>query len=583
MTAHEASPPPPMRPVSWWHRPGLWQSGLTLQLFVFIILPLTALLIAIPIASLTLHARLMRVLVGERDERAARAASAAITEQLNHRAASVRGLALHAAETASPEQTLADYAYLLPDFVGGLALVTTDGEVLASSSSSDVWRSRPVLELLTRSAGQPEPQFSNVFLDPATGERLLMVAVEGHDGLLAVGAFAPASLARRTALETLVTGDQAFAVIIDSDLQVLYQSNRPPSEPQITLHPGVAEALRGESGSTYRTVANSEHVIAYSPVTPLGWALVLEEPWEEVESPLLRGTQAAPLVLIPVFLFALVAIGFGVRQIVQPLRALERQAREFGWGRPEALGKPVGGIAEIQHLQAEIRYMAQRLAEAHQNLRGYLSDLTAGQEDERRRLARELHDGMVQSLVVLNQRVQLAQLAVREAAPPAAQPLAEVREMTAALIDEVRRVIRALRPIYLEDLGLLPAIEMLVRDLGKTPGVGALFTTDGPARRFPPGHEITIYRIVQEALNNAAHYAEARMIRVSVAFTPAECIIRMEDDGKGFAMPKRVSDLAAAGHYGLIGMQERAELIGAQLTMRSAPGAGTTVELRVPL
>lgn len=572
-----------MRPASWWRWPGLWQSGLTLQLFVFIILPLTAFLIAVPIASLTLHARLMRVLVGERDERAARAAAAAITEQLTHRAVSVRGLALHAAEAASPEQTLADYAYLFPDFAGGLALVTADGELLASSSSPEVWRSRPVAELLARSVGQSEPQFSNAFLDPATGERLLMVAMEGHDSLLAVGAFAPASLAQRTVLETFVTGEQAFVMIVDANLQLLYQTGRPLAESQIAAYPGVAEALRGESGATYRAVQNSEHIVAYSPIAPLGWALVLDEPWGEVESPLLRGTQAAPLVLIPVFLFALVAIGFGVRQIVQPLRTLELQAREFGWGRPGALEKPVGGIAEIQHLQAELRYMAQQLAEAQQNLRAYLGDLTAGQEDERRRLARELHDGAVQSLVALNQRVQLAQLAVREVAPQAVPPLAEVREMTAALIDEVRRVIRALRPIYLEDLGLLPAIEMLVRDLGQQTGIRTTFTTNGPARRFPPGHEITIYRIVQEALNNAARYAQARTVHVSLVFTPAACIVSVEDDGRGFAMPERVSDLAAAGHYGLVGMQERAELIGGRLTIQSAPGAGASVELRVPL
>lgn len=579
MTRREAAPLPS---GSWWRRLGVWQSGLTQQLLIFIILPLTAVLVAVPIASLTVHAQLMRGLVGERDERAARAASAAITEQITHRAAAVRGLALHAAEARAREQTLTDYAYLFPDFAGGLALLDAEGRVFASSLPSDVWRSRPVAELRAQTVGQPEPRFSEAFLDPATGEWLLMVAAQGRDGLLAVGAFAPASLARRTVLETLVGDDQAFVAIVDPNRQVLYQAGRPPSEAQIAAHPGVVEALRGESGATYRTVETGEHVIAYSPVAPFGWALIVEEPWEEVESPLLRGTQLAPLVLIPVFLFTLVAIGFGLRQVIQPLRALERQAREFGWGRPEALEQPVGGIAEIQHLQAELKHMAQRLEEARQRRRRYLGDLTAGQEDERRRLARELHDGTVQSLVALNQRVQLAQLVVNQAAPHAAAPLAEMRAMTAALIEEVRRVIRALRPIYLEDLGLLPALEMLVREVEQQSGIRTTFTTDGPAHRFPPAHEITIYRIVQEALTNAVRYAEAHVIRVAVVFTATKCLFRVDDDGKGFVAPERVSDLAASDHYGLVGMQERAELIGAQLTLQSAPGAGTTVELRVP-
>ena len=109
--------------------------GLLLQLFLFIVLPLTALLVAIPLGSLTLHARAMRDLVGERDSRAARAAADSITEQLNHRAAAIRGLALRVAAPTSPELILADYDFLLPDFEGGLALFAADGTLLAASNA----------------------------------------------------------------------------------------------------------------------------------------------------------------------------------------------------------------------------------------------------------------------------------------------------------------------------------------------------------------------------------------------------------------------------------------------------------------
>src|SRR5574341_355385 len=111
--------------------------GLLLQLFLFIVLPLTALLVVIPLGSLTLHARAMRDLVGERDSRAARAAADAITEQLTHRAAAIRSLALRAAASTSPrdaaQRVLADYSFLLSDFEGGLALLAADGTLLASS------------------------------------------------------------------------------------------------------------------------------------------------------------------------------------------------------------------------------------------------------------------------------------------------------------------------------------------------------------------------------------------------------------------------------------------------------------------
>ncbi|MEW5987585.1 MAG: ATP-binding protein [Chloroflexota bacterium] len=561
---------------------GLPGRGLTVQLAIFVVLPLTILLIAIPLGSLTLHGRAMRVLVGERDQRAARAAAAAITEQLNHRAAAIQGLALSAAATPDPASLLASYVFLQPDFEGGLALFTAGGALLAATSPAASWQSRPVAELLAQTSRQGEAQFSAAFADSSGGAMMTLVAAAA-DGPTAVGVFAPATLARRTLGDDFSASGQPFVLMVDGEGRLLYQDGTTPSESGLTEHPGVAEALRGRSGTTYLAVQGDEHVVAFSPVEPVGWALVFEEPWRAVDNPLLRRTQAAPLILIPVLLFALLALGFGLRQIVQPLRVLEQQANELAWGRFEAIERPVGGIAEIRHLQAELIGMARKVQSAQRNLRSYLGAITVGQEDERQRLARELHDGPVQALVALDQQAQLAQLTVKDISPAAAERLAAIRSTTAALMDELRRVIRALRPIYLEDLGLLPAIEVLVRDLGATPGTQVTFATSGRPRRLPTGQEIAVYRIVQEALNNAARYATAQTIHVTAAFEPAELAVRVQDDGRGFTAPERVSDLVASGHYGLMGMQERAELIGARLTIQSSPGAGTTIELRLPL
>ncbi len=226
--------------------------------------------------------------------------------------------------------------------------------------------------------------------------------------------------------------------------------------------------------------------------------------------------------------------------------------------------------------------MAQKVKAAQQNLRDYVSAITLGQEDERRRLASGLHDGTVQSLIALDQRIQMAQLKLKAGSPDAASNLADVRQMTAGLIEDVRRVIRALRPIYLEDLGLLPALEMLTRDIDKA-GLQTTFGSSGPVTRLPPEREIVIYRVVQEALSNVARHSGATAVSVMVSFEEHEFVLQVEDNGHRFALPERVGDLAAAGHYGLMGMQERAQLIGGKLDIQSTPGHGTTLELRIPL
>ena len=187
----------------------------------------------------------------------------------------------------------------------------------------------------------------------------------------------------------------------------------------------------------------------------------------------------------------------------------------------------------------------------------------------------------MQALIALDQRLQLiARLAQRD--PHAALiKLAELRELTATTIDEVRRVIRDLRPIYLEDLGLMPALEMLIQSLRQPDRPELALTVDGEPRRLTPERELAVYRIVQEALNNVIKHARAQQAEVKLSFT-AELRVTISDDGRGFSVPDRVETLTELGHFGLIGLRERAELIGGQLTITSSP-RGTTIDLRLPL
>lgn len=520
----------------------------------------------------------MRDLVGERDERSARAAAAAVSEQLEQRAAAVSGLARRAARMEEPAEALSDLGPLLPDFTDGVALFGPDGSLLAGSGPRQLWQ--PLLADLTE---QHRGQGSSFYFVPAgaasdTGSERTLVALATVEGFTAAGAFSPADLARRALTPVFRSGEAASAFVVTGSGEVIYRSGPLPSDQTLLTHPGVVSALRGESGTTYFSDEDGEHVIAFSPITPVGWAIVIEEPWQAVADPLLRTTEWAPLVLAPALIIALIGLTFGARQIVQPLQSLAEKATALAWGDFAAIEEPVGGIAEIQRLQNELVHMAQKVRNAQQSLRGYLGAVTAGQEEERRRLARELHDDTIQALIALNQRIQLAQMARPETAQ-----LDEMQEMVVGLIAGLRRTIRALRPIYLEDLGLAPALQMLAQEVDAGTELTVTFESRGEPRRLAPEVELALFRIAQEALNNVVRHAEATLAQVALAFRPGSVTLTVSDDGRGFVVPESPAELAPQAHFGLLGIHERAELIGAHLLLDSHQGEGTWLQVVVPV
>jgi signal transduction histidine kinase len=536
--------------------------GLPIQLFILTILPLTLLLLGIAFGSLFLHQQSMRRLVGERDERATRAAASAISEQLQHRAAAARSLALRAADLGNPQHVIADALFLLPDFDGGIALYDESG-LLATSNASATWEQTIVPQQLAISAGPSNTaEFSGPFTNPLDGQKMILVTATTPDGITAAGAFSPASLAAKALADLFVSGDKASAMITDANGKLLFQTgdlHEPGSD--LNNYAGVADALSGESGTIYTSDDASfdgeEQVIAFSSIPPLNWALVIKEPWQEVADPLLRATELAPLILAPVLIVALIGLLFGLRQIIQPLQSLERKAAELGWGDYEAIEEPVGGINEIQRLQTELIHMAHKVQIAQQSLRGYLGAVTAAQEEERRRLARDLHDDTIQALIALNQRIQLAQLST--SGEPAARQLAEMQQMAEQTIGDLRRLTRDLRPIYLEDLGLVTALDMLARDTSQTLNIQVDFRVSGRERRLSPEIELALYRIGQEGLSNVARHAQASCAQIQLDFSADTTTLSIQDDGRGFTLPESPAEMTGSGHFGLLGIQERAE------------------------
>jgi signal transduction histidine kinase len=150
------------------------------------------------------------------------------------------------------------------------------------------------------------------------------------------------------------------------------------------------------------------------------------------------------------------------------------------------------------------------------------------------------------------------------------------------MVQELRRLIGALRPVYLEDLGFLAALEMLVRQVAERTDVQVRLEHGQTTCSLAPQVELAAYRIVQEALNNAIQHASAQQITVGVHCTTQALLLSVVDDGIGFVFPAQPDLLTASGHFGLIGMRERATQLGGMLDVRTEPGQGTRISVRLP-
>ena len=237
-------------------------------------------------------------------------------------------------------------------------------------------------------------------------------------------------------------------------------------------------------------------------------------------------------------------------------------------------GQPVG----FQHVARDVTD-EERVKE---NLRFYAQQVTRAQEEERRRISRELHDDTAQGLIALSRQLEKLMLADEQLSEEGVRLLDGLQQQTDALLEGVRRFSQDLRPSVLDDLGLLPALETLADDLTKL-GIVTDISIVGQARRLPIEAELTLFRITQEAVRNVWRHSRASNAELIVEFSDAKVVITVSDNGRGFELPPRLGDLASMGKLGLAGMQERAKLIGATLALESKPGTGTTVTVEMPL
>lgn len=238
-------------------------------------------------------------------------------------------------------------------------------------------------------------------------------------------------------------------------------------------------------------------------------------------------------------------------------------------------GEIIGAIETLRDV-TEARRM-------QDSLRYYLSQITKVQEEERKRIARDLHDDTSQALYALSRQVDNFTRDNAALTPDQATFLKELRQQLNNTLEGIHRFTQELRPPMLDDLGLSAALRWQVSDLEKRSGIEAELTVSGIERRCSAEVELMIFRIVQEALRNVEKHAQASKVEVTIEFGEGKTKVSICDNGKGFDLSGSLADLPRAGKLGLAGMEERVRLLNGTMKIESEPDKGTRVMIEVPI
>jgi len=257
-----------------------------------------------------------------------------------------------------------------------------------------------------------------------------------------------------------------------------------------------------------------------------------------------------------------------LRHRLRPIERLVETMREVDHASAGGRAHVSRGAArEVQTLTAGFNRMLDRL-QAERRAAGRA--VLRAQEQERGRVAQDLHDEVNQALTAILLRLQATTLT----APPGLRPeLLETRGLVNRAMEELLRLARELRPTALDDHGLVPALTSQVSAFAARTGIRATFKCHGEVPPLSDEEQLVVYRVTQESLSNIAQHARARRVEVELSFVGRR-LLRVRDDGKGFDARR-----GRAGGLGLSGMRERALLVGGRLTVFSVPGEGTTIEL----
>lgn len=244
--------------------------------------------------------------------------------------------------------------------------------------------------------------------------------------------------------------------------------------------------------------------------------------------------------------------------------------------KAEVLASQVG--VALNFLSNQMGHVLSHLENLQQR-QAYGARIIKAQEEERRRVARDIHDGPAQAMANVVFRAEVCERLIETDIDRAKEELKELREQVRMVLRETRKLIFGLRPMTLDDLGLAPTIKRLLDNMKERGGINAEIRVSGQEVRLDPPTEVGLFRVIQEALTNVEKHSKAKLVRVRLDFRSNAVSASVEDDGIGFESMEIISNES----FGMTGMKERLSLLGGEVTVKSQKGKGTKVYINVPL
>jgi signal transduction histidine kinase len=536
---------------------------------------------------------------------------------------------------SNPEFSAIRTAYEYSIFSDGIFVVDRSGTVIfAYPYGEEAGLNFLSMPYVSRAIAEEKPVISDVYTEEITGKKVIcaLVPLKDHDGEtigVAGGEIDPTSHAFSRIIQSVPIQPSRLIELIDSR-GIVIASNDARRILSRTDHDEFLGRLIRQRRSTVGTchrcheeegasAARTEDTLAFAPLSLAPWGVTIREPREIVFAPSTElKMRFAVLGGISLATALLLSIGLS-RSIVRPVRELAWATKRIGEGNlsqpvavesADELGSLARSIDEmrirladsLQSIQQQNLELEQRVAERTQDLADshakrcqLLKRVITAEEEERKRVARELHDDTSQAL----NGIVMSLDAVRFAASPDDPLLARlltIREHCLATLQGLHRLIRDLRPPVLDDLGLESAIRWVLENHLRERGVDyslevdATWTEESGARSAlglaRAEVELRLFRIIQEAVTNIVRHAHATHVRVTLKLEGSLWVLRINDDGIGFD-PENVAPYSGDGAewagYGILGMQERVALLDGDMTIRSVRRAGTEITVMVPI